>query len=113
MAQVSKGVLAVVSLLSLVINIMNDTSLLIPNSDITPLFWYMWTFTLMFFGTTVGLMQKYGLQSMVAGLSGAAIESGLLKEVAANFVPDLFTGVVPLYMTFLRLDKYRTDHFEI
>ncbi len=103
LSQISKGVLFMGSLVAFVANLFDGDSFL-PHTDVVPFFWNLTMFTLFFFGTVTGLMQKYGLQTILNDWTPEAARSGIFKYVLINFVPDFFIGVVPLYMTFLRLD---------
>jgi hypothetical protein len=83
---------------------------LLPDSDLVPFFWNLTLFTFLFFGTITGLMSKYGLQAILNDWTPEAARSGIIEYVMINYMPDFFLSVVPLYMTFLRLDQYRSGH---
>ena len=85
----------------------------LPQTDFVPLFWNLFTYTLLFFGSIVGLLQKYGLQSILNNWTQTQITNGIMNFLVKNFIPDFFLGVVPLYMTFLRLDQYRATTLDI
>ena len=108
LAQVSKGVLALSSLMAFFSNLLDFSFL--PDSDLVPLFWNLSVFTFLFFGTVTGLMQKRGLQAILNDYTPQDARDGIMQYVMSNYLPDFFLGVIPLYMTFLRLDQYRTGH---
>ena len=100
MAMVSKGVLAVSSFVAFISNFFNSNSFL-PQTDVVPFIWNLFIFTVTFWGATFGLMQKYGVQSMI---TGNPPYTGLLQNLVVNYIPDIFVGILPLYLTFIRLD---------
>ena len=65
MAEVSKGVLTVGSAVGFASGFLGDSAHY-ANSDLAPFFFYMFAFTLMFFGASFGLMQQYGLQALMS-----------------------------------------------
>ena len=111
MAQVSKGVLAISTFLSFLSSFFDGAGFL-PETDLVPFFWNIMMYALMFWGAQLGLMQKYGFQTILNDWAPEAVRAGILKMIVVNFLPDIFTGVVPLFMTFLRLDQYRDSHLQ-
>ena len=102
LGQISKGVLALASLLAFGSNLLDFGFL--PDSDLVPLFWNLTLFSFLFYGAITGLMSKYGLQAILNDLTPEAARSGIIEYVMINYLPDFFLSVIPLYMTFLRLD---------
>ena len=63
LGQISKGVLALASVLAFGSNLLDFGFL--PDSDLVPLFWNLTLFSFLFYGAITGLMSKYGLQAIL------------------------------------------------